>query len=206
MNYLAHVFLARQSDAAMVGALLGDFAKADVSALYPPEVAQEIMLHRQIDTFTDNHPIVKAAVNTFAAPHRRFAGIIVDVFYDHLLTRRWASYSAVPQQQFIGRFYRALAAHEAMLPERLRGIMHMMIEQDWLGSYQELSGVELAVRRISQRLSRNGHLLRDGLGDLRDNTTSIAAGFDQFFPELMLFVDVQRANRTNLVSVDLNIT
>ncbi|MES3020959.1 MAG: ACP phosphodiesterase [Pseudomonadota bacterium] len=189
----------------MVGALLGDFAKADVSALYPPEVAQEIMLHRQIDRFTDSHPIVRAALNSFAAPHRRFAGIILDVFYDHMLTRRWAAYSVLPQREFVARFYRALAAHESMLPERLRGIMHMMIEQDWLGSYEELSGVELAVRRISQRLSRNGHLLRDGLGDLRDNYGPIAAGFDEFFPELMQFVDVQRASRPNLVSVDLNI-
>jgi acyl carrier protein phosphodiesterase len=193
MNYLAHIYLARQSDAAMVGALLGDFAKADVSGRFPPEVAREIMLHRQIDTFTDQHPVVKAAILTFAAPRRRYAGIIVDVFYDHLLARRWATYSTMPRQQFIDRFYRALAAHEAILPERLQGIMHMMIEQDWLGAYYDFAGVELVVSRISRRLSRNGHLLREGLDDLRENYDLLAQGFENFFPDLIGFVDDKRA-------------
>lgn len=193
MNYLAHIFLARQSDAAMIGAMLGDFAKASVSGLYTPEIEREIMLHRYIDSYTDSHPEVKASLQLFQGPRRRYGGIVLDVFYDHLLTQRWDRYSDVPRQELIARFHRALRAHMEILPDKLRAIAPRIIEQNWLAGYEELAGVEMAVTRISQRLSRNGHLMREGLEDLRANSVEIAAGFDAFFPDLMRFAEQRRA-------------
>lgn len=193
MNYLAHIFLAQQSDAAMIGALLGDFTKADISGIYPPEVEQEIMMHRQVDRYTDSHPVVKSALQLFDESRRRYAGILLDVFYDHVLAQRWASYSTTQRQAFIARFYQALLAHDAILPDKLRDIMPIMIEQDWLGRYYEFAGVEWAIQRISQRLTRNGHLLLEGLDDLRVNYTALAEGFDVFFPQLLAFVRERRA-------------
>jgi len=192
MNYLAHVFLARQSDEAMVGAVLGDFAKADISGIYAPAVALEIRLHRHIDRYTDSHPAVRNAVQLFAPPRRRFAGIVLDVFFDHMLARSWHTYSEEPLRVFIDRFYRALAAHEGVMPERLREIAPYIVEQDWLGKYAEMDGVAWAVSRMSQRLSRNGHLLRAGLDDLREHYDTIAAAFDAFFPQLVQFAAERR--------------
>lgn len=192
MNYLAHVFLARQSDDAMVGAVLGDFAKANIDGIYAPAVELEIRLHRSIDIYTDSHATVRDAVQLFAQPRRRFAGIVLDVFYDHLLARRWATYSAMPLREFIDAFYQALATHDGTLPERLRDIAPYMIEQDWLGKYHDFAGVEWAVNRMSQRLSRSGDLLRAGLEDVREHYDAIAAGFDSFFPQLIAFSLVRR--------------
>ena len=67
-----------------------------------------------------------------------------------------------------------------------------MIEQDWLGSYVDYEGVEIAVRRISTRLSKNGDVMRDGLIDLKMHAAEIAHGFDIFFPELISFVETRR--------------
>lgn len=192
MNYLAHVFLARQSDQAMVGAVLGDFAKASIVGIYAPAVELEIRLHRSIDIYTDSHAIVRDAVQLFAQPRRRFAGIVLDVFFDHLLARRWASYCDTPLRDFIDSFYRALATHEGALPDRLRDLAPFMIEQDWLGKYRDFAGVEWAVNRMSQRLSRNGDLLRAGLDDVREHYDAIAAGFDSFFPQLIAFSAARR--------------
>ncbi|GAB3260406.1 acyl carrier protein phosphodiesterase [Chitinimonas naiadis] len=193
MNYLAHIYLARQSDAAMVGALLGDFAKADIRGKFPGEIEREILLHRQIDRYTDNHPLFKAAVQRFAEGRRRYAGIALDVFYDHLLSQRWAQYADTPRPAFIAHFYQALLAHRPILPERLRDIAPWMVEQDWLGSYHEFAGVESAINRVSQRLSRNGHLLRASLADLALHYDGLAQDFDLFFPELILFTEQQRS-------------
>ncbi|CAN7518791.1 ACP phosphodiesterase [Pseudoduganella sp. LjRoot289] len=198
MNYLAHIFLARQSDAAMIGAMLGDFAKASVDGLYTQEIEREIMLHRYIDSYTDSHPVVKSAVQLFAGPRRRYGGIVLDVFYDHLLTQRWDHYSELPRHELIARFHRALREHMDILPDKLRAIAPRIIEQNWLAGYEELAGVELAVTRISQRLSRNGHLMREGLDDLRANYAAIAAGFDAFFPDLMRFAEQRRSELIQL--------
>ncbi len=193
MNYLAHILLAQHSEEAMLGALLGDFVKANMVGQYPPEVEAEIMMHRKVDVYTDSHPIVKDAVQTFGDGRRRYAGIVLDVFYDHLLAKNWSRYSAVPLDVFVQRFYTALGRHENILPVKLVEAMPRMIAQDWLGSYRDFSGVEVAVNRTSQRLSRNGHLLREGLLDLQANYSALEDGFHLFFPELMQFVKQARS-------------
>jgi acyl carrier protein phosphodiesterase len=194
VNFLAHIFLAQHSDRAMVGALLGDFVKGDDGDRYPPEIAREIRLHRQIDRYTDSHPVVRAGLALFPEGRRRFAGIILDIFYDHRLSRRWDVYSVLDREEFIARFYRALDAHMDLLPGRLAEIAPYIIGQDWLGSYYDYAGVEATVRRVSKRLSRQGDRMRAGLEDLRMNRDALAEGFDRFFPDLIRFVEEQRAS------------
>ncbi len=194
MNYLAHIFLARQSDEAMLGALLGDFVKANVSGKYTPEIEREISIHRKVDVFTDSHPIVRAAKLDMIEARRRYAGILLDIFYDHVLITNWSRYSEQPVEQIIARFYAVLQKRVDILPENLARMLPYMVAQDWLGSYREFAGVEVAVTRVSHRLSRNGDLLRDGLQDLRANYASLSTGFNQFFPELIRFAEEQRAN------------
>lgn len=203
MNYLAHIYLARHSDAAMVGAMLGDFVKANDVDNYPPEIAREITLHRLVDSYTDSHPTVVAARELFGPGRRRYAGIVLDVFYDHVLSRDWANYCALPREALIAQFYGALTSHEAMLPARLREMLPYLIEQDWLGGYASFDGVAQTVARVSRRLSRNGHLLREGIDDLVLHRDAIARGFDQFFPELVAFATARRAE---LAAVDKPVT
>lgn len=192
MNYLAHIFLARHSDDAMLGALLGDFVKPQADDQFSLEMAAEILTHRKVDSFTDSHPIVLAAKALFNGPRRRYAGILLDVFYDHLLATHWTDYSSVPLSAFIDRFYRALERRADLLPANLARLAPYMIEQDWLGSYAQYAGMENAVRRISTRLSKNGDLMCDGLADLKEHHAALADGFHAFFPQLIAFVDARR--------------
>lgn len=195
MNYLAHIYLARYSDEAMLGALLGDFVKPGADGQFSAVTQAEILIHRKVDTFTDSHPVVLAAKSLFDGPGRRYSGILLDVFYDHVLAQRWARYSDVPLAEFIAGFYGALERHAAVLPPKLAELAPYMIEQDWLGSYQSYAGVDRAVRRISTRLSKNGDVMRDALHDLERHAAAIAVGFDAFFPELITFVESQRHER-----------
>lgn len=192
MNYLAHIYLARHSDAAMVGAMLGDFVKANDTERYVPEIASEIRLHRSIDSYTDQHPVVQSAKELFSEGRRRYAGIVLDVFYDHVLSLHWDRYTDIPRQELIQRFYKALMAHEAELPERLRLIAPRIVQQDWLGTYAGLEGVEQALHGVSRRLSRNGHLLRESIADMREHYETFAQGFGEFFPDLIRYSEEKR--------------
>ncbi|UOD29345.1 DUF479 domain-containing protein [Massilia violaceinigra] len=195
MNYLAHIYLARYSDEAMLGALLGDFVKPGADGQFSAVTQAEILIHRKVDTFTDSHPVVLAAKSLFDGPGRRYSGILLDVFYDHVLARRWTRYSEVPLAGFIAGFYATLGRHAAVLPPKLAEVAPYMIEQDWLGSYQSYAGVDRAVRRISTRLSKNGDVMRAALDDLERHAAAIAGGFDEFFPELITFAESQRHER-----------
>ncbi len=192
MNYLAHVYLARHSGDAMFGALLGDFVKMDGASRYDPSIAREIVLHRQVDSYTDQHPIIQDARRLFSDQRRRYAGIALDIFYDHILIKHWTRYSELEVSQFIQEFYQAVIERSALFPPPLVFAAPRMLEQDWLGSYAEFSGVELALRRVSSRLSRNGILLQQTSIDLRENYDRLEQGFVDFFPELIDYVTRQR--------------
>ena len=185
MNYLAHAWLARQSDDAILGALLGDFVLGQ-SALqdWPAPVRIEIVRHRHIDRYTDTHPAVTAARMRFG-DLRRYAGIVLDVYFDHCLAREWSRWSDVPLDDFNARVYRVLQEHRDILPPRLQAIAPHMAEHDWLGSYRQRSSVDRAVRGIATRLSRNGERLVACLDVLRENEADIDATFETFFPDLI---------------------
>lgn len=186
MNYLAHAWLARHSDDAILGALLGDFVFGQ-SALadWPAPVRDEIVRHRRIDRYTDDHPAVTAMRAGFG-PLRRYAGIALDVYFDHCLAQGWVRWNDAPLATFTARIYGILDERRAVLPPRLAAIAPRMAAHDWLGSYARRESVDAAVRGISTRLSRNGDRLRACLEVLRANEAAAQATFETFFPDLVV--------------------
>ena len=187
MNYLAHAWLARQSDDAILGAILGDFVFGQsILQAWPAPIRAEIVRHRRIDQYTDAHPAVVAARSLFDdAGLRRYAGIVLDVYFDHCLARDWSRWSDAPLRDFAARVYRVLHARHDELPPRLQAIAPRMAAHDWLGSYAQRGNVDHAVHGIATRLSRNGERLVACLEVLRANEASVAAAFGVFFPDLI---------------------
>lgn len=187
MNYLAHALLARHSDDAILGAILGDFVFGQSNLPeWPPAIRAEIIRHRRIDQYTDAHPAVVTARGLFDdAGLRRYAGIVLDVYFDHCLARGWARWNDTPLQDFTTRIYRVLHEHRNELPTRLHAIAPRMAAHDWLGSYAQRGNVDHAVRGIATRLSRNGDKLVACLDVLRVKEAEIDIAFEAFFPDLV---------------------
>jgi len=186
MNYLAHLLLADQSPASLVGGLLGDFAKGlDVSSL-PEAVREALLQHRRIDAFTDAHPLVRRSRARVSREFSRFSGILVDVFYDHFLARRWPDYTPEPLGAFAARVYAALREHKHLLPERLARVLPRMASEDWLCGYAEIENVGHALAGLERRFSRPTGLSR-ALGELTRNHDAMHADFAEFFPQLRFF-------------------
>ena len=196
VNYLAHAWLARHSDDAILGAILGDFVFGQSGLQdWPPAVRAEIVRHRRIDLYTDAHPAVVVARGLFDdAGLRRYAGIVLDVHFDHCLARHWQRWNDAPLADFTARVYRVLDEHRDELPSRLRAIAPRMAAHDWLGSYVQRGNVDHAVRGIATRLSRNGDRLVACLEDLRRHEAEIAAGFELFFPQLAAYASSLRGS------------
>lgn len=194
MNYLAHVWLARHSDEAILGALLGDFVFGQaVLADWPDAVRREIVCHRRIDRYTDTHPDVVAARALFPDGLRRYAGIVLDVHFDHRLARDWSRWDGGSLDGFTARVYRVLREHHDALPPRLKSIALRMEMHDWLGSYRERGSVDGVVRGIATRLSRHGERLVECLPLLRAHEGAIDMAFERLFPQLIAEVPRLRA-------------
>ncbi|MEX2302031.1 MAG: ACP phosphodiesterase [Bryobacterales bacterium] len=200
MNYLAHLFLAGDNPAYLVGHMLGDFVKLREIAAYRPEIQIGIRMHQRVDAFSDSHTVFAASRRRFQPPYRRYAGILVDLAYDHFLATQWDNYSpGVSLPQFTQRAYAVLQAQEAILPGRLQRMLPHMVEGDWLCSYQDLDNVARALRGISRRLRRENPL-DDALGALQENYTGLNRDFQLFFPRLVEFAAQLDLASSNVVA------
>lgn len=193
MNYLAHLYLAEDSPESILGNLLGDFVKGRLDRTYSPEIIRGIITHRKVDSFTDSHKLVLLSKRLISPRRRRFAGIIVDVSFDHFLARYWADYSSVELGFFTRRVYDLLKLYRDTLPEGLRSSIPRMSDEDWLGSYSRIEGVGAVLDRISRRFKReNG--LKGSVEELESNYSALEDNFRAFFPELIAFVEDFRRN------------
>lgn len=184
MNYLAHLLLSADTPQSRVGNLLGDFLKPHQAQHLPEALRAGMALHQAIDRYTDHHPIVRQSKARVAAERRRFAGILVDIFYDHYLARHWARFSDMPLEQFTARSYAELHALHGWLPERLQTILPIMERENWLLRYGELDGVAEVLSAFSRhRISRDNPVAQ-GIDDLTQHYAALEQDFLVFFPEL----------------------
>ena len=185
MNYLAHLHLGGQRPGQLLGSLYGDFVKGRLQGQFVPDVEAGIRLHRSIDIYTDSHPLVGAALSRFSLTRRRYAGIVLDVFFDHCLARDWAQYADRPLALFTRDVYRVLAS-EPQLPGRLAQIAPHMAAHDWLGSYRDFDVLEQVLQGIARRLSRPEELAA-AMGELERLYQPLSEDFRAFYPQLQAF-------------------
>ncbi|RUT38920.1 DUF479 domain-containing protein [Pseudomonas sp. PAMC 29040] len=191
MNYLAHLHLGGQRPDELLGSLYGDFVKGRLQGVYSPQIESAIQLHRSIDVFTDAHPLVDQSLSRFSQTRRRYAGIVLDVFFDHCLARDWAQYAEGPLDRFTSGFYQVLVK-QPQLPKRLAAIAPHMAADDWLGSYRDFAVLEQVFRGIARRLSRPEELA-GAMADLHALYEPLSEDFRAFYPQLQTYARQQRS-------------
>jgi acyl carrier protein phosphodiesterase len=191
MNYLAHLYLADCREDSLIGHFLGDFIKGRLQDRYDETLRRAIVFHRRIDTFSDSHPVVSACRRRFQPPWRRFAGVIVDVCYDHFLACHWERYNREPLSIFTQRIYAQLRQGKDLLNGASEHVLERMITHDWLGSYLHLDNVGLALDRIAGRLTR-GALFLGSLAEIKTNYRELQNDFHSFFPQLLNYAHQYR--------------
>ena len=154
MNFLAHLLLSGSDLDIQVGGLLGDFVKGPLQGNYPEKVEQGIRLHRHVDTLTARLPEMTQLYTLFESPWRRYAGIVVDVAFDHLLAQRWQHYHTLPLAEFCTDFYRHLAIHRQWLPERAQQFCDRAPQVRWLESYADPDIMVTILNRVGDRFKR----------------------------------------------------
>ena len=188
MNYLAHIYLSRDQELLSIGNFMADHIKGRKYRLYDQELQQGILLHRQIDSFTDGHKIARASKRRLDEKYGLFKGVIIDIFYDHLLAKNWSEYSDVPLVEYTQLFYKKLDRHYEILPEKVKYMTNYLIREDWLLSYAELGGIQKVLEGMNRRTGGISQM-NLAINDLRTHYLDFEADFRQFFSELCVFSD-----------------
>ncbi len=197
MNYLAHLYLADPTPDSIIGNLLADLIKGNKIAGLPVGIQQGIKLHRQVDSFTDRHPIVQRSMCRISKNWGWFSGILIDVYYDHLLATNWTDYATEPLRDFIDRIHRCLIGRADQIPHDQKLLLRL-IESDRLYSYSSIAGIAEALRRLSDRIAERipnrAIRLEQAMPELQRNRAGLEEDFRAFFPELRKYVQDLRSN------------
>lgn len=186
MNYLAHLYLADLAGSSLVGNLMGDFVRGRLDGRFPPAIESGIRLHRRIDSFTDRHPAVRRGRARLPGHWRRYAGILLDVFYDHFLACEWEMRHAQPLEAFAARVYAALEAQFDDLDGGLQAAAPRLKAHNVLVAYRDPAGVERTLASLSRRL-RRPNPLADGMMILNADAGGLYQDFVELLPDLERF-------------------
>lgn len=191
MNFLAHFHLASPDAGLIAGGLEGDYHKGPLRGERPEALERGIKLHRSIDAYTDGHPLVAQLRVEFPPSLRRYAGILIDLSFDHYLSCNWSKYSEVPLPQFTFEVYHKLNTQKDSLSSNAQQMLERLIEHDILNLYHDWNTVPATARRIGQRFKRGNPFLTID-DDIVPAREAMERTFLEFYPQLQEFCEQQR--------------
>lgn len=151
MNFLAHAYLSFQHPQILVGNMISDFVKGAAKNTYPNDIRQGLILHREIDSFTDAHAATKKAKEIFRPHYRLYSGALMDIIYDHFLANDSNIFSGGALERFTHAVYAVLEENAMQLPERFVPVFFYMKREDWLYHYKYEQGIEKSLRGLVRR-------------------------------------------------------
>lgn len=183
MNYLAHLLLSGPDPDWRLGGLLGDFVKGPLRGERPAAIETGIRLHRRIDATTDDHPAYRDSLSLLDPHWRRYAGIVLDIWFDHLLNRQWSHWCPQPLEQFCDQCWRDFHARSRYIPPRALAFMQRAEEYRLLENYRDPAVIQRTLERVGQRLRRPVPL-QETLPALRAADTALQQNFERLFTDL----------------------
>ena len=186
MNFLAHLYLAKNNPEGQIGNFIADDVKGSNYKHLPLEIQKGIIHHRAIDTFTDSHAIVKQSKRRLHEKYGHFRAVIIDILYDHYLAKDWLLYNNIELQKFAQNSYQLLHDNFEFLPEKTQYLLPYMKEQNWLYNYKSVEGISQILWGMNKR-TKGISKMDMAKEDLIKNYTEFQEDFNSFFSELESF-------------------
>lgn len=186
MNFLAHIYLSFDDPEITLGNFFADHIRGNKFKHLPNKVQKGILLHREIDTYTDAHPIPKKSSKRLHKNYSHYSRVIVDIYYDHYLAKNWSNYSAIPLKKYVEGFYDLLEANYSILPLGTQRMMPYMIADNWLYNYSNLDGISRVLNGMNRR-TQNKSKMNFAILDLEEYYSEFESEFQAFFEELITF-------------------
>lgn len=183
MNFLAHIYLSGEDIPLMMGNFMGDFVKGKDYKAYEPAIQKGVLLHREIDFFTDSHAVVLQSKKRLRRKYRHYSGVIIDIFYDHFLANNWEDHHVKDLKGFTKDFYLTMDAHRSVLPDRVNYVLYYMKRDNWLYHYSTLDGIAKALYGLSRRTKFDSRM-DEAIQELEKDYELYEAEFNEFFPDL----------------------
>lgn len=184
MNFLAHLLLSGDEKAVIFGNFIGDGVKGAELTEYPSAVQTGISLHRFIDYYTDTHEQTEVGRKIIRPSFRKYAGVVLDMYFDHFLNRNWELYKSEPLPQFISRMHAILDEREPQMPAKTKRFYGYMKSYNWLLQYGDLDTLAEVFRGMAHRTPFESNM-EYAVPVLEQHYNELEEVFFRFFPELI---------------------
>jgi acyl carrier protein phosphodiesterase len=165
---------------------MADGIRGNDYSQFPNDVIKGILLHRQIDTFTDSHPIYRQSKHRLHEKYGHYSGVIMDILYDHFLAKNWHNYSEEKLEDYVAVFYKSLEDNFEILSDKTKKMMPYLIDQNWLVSYQTIAGIEKILFQMDYRTKHRVNM-QEAIVELQEYYSQFEDEFTLFFAELIQF-------------------
>ena len=187
MNFLSHLYLSGDSEGLIIGNFIADSVKGSDYKNYSSEIQKGIILHREIDTYTDNHEIVEHSKERLRHKYKKYAGVIVDIYYDHFLAINWEEHSKQRLSEYTTEIYKLIQKNNSILPNKSAMFTKYMLHHNILENYNNITGIEKVLKGMSRRTTFESNM-EFAIDDLKEHFHLFESEFKQFFPELKHYV------------------
>lgn len=193
MNYLAHMYLSGNDRDLLFGNYIADGLKGSAVKGYSDGIRNGITLHRFIDEFTDKHPVVIQSKVRLRVKYRKYAPVIVDIFYDHFLSKNWHEFHHQKLEEYSEEVYTYLQKRLDIMPIHSQMFLNYMITRNALLNYKDIYFIERVLKGMTSRSKFNNNMF-ESVGELKDNYEAFESEFTSFFIDLRLEVEKFIAN------------
>ena len=180
-----------------MGNFIADFVKGRKKDGYPDGIRLGIELHRGIDDFTDHHPLAVRSRHRLQTQQGKYAGVVIDLVYDHFLARLFPEYSTVSLEEFSLETYGLMHGFAEILPEDFRFMLRHMEDKNWLTSYATLDGFDRAATGLSRRVSFPNRM-HEARHDVQQAYAELEGDFREFFPAVQGFASAWLVEKNQL--------
>ncbi len=184
MNYLAHMYLSCSDEDLIIGNMLVDMMSIKRLRELPGQYHKGFELHRLIDSCTDEHPKVKEAVLKLRENHRKYAPVVIDIFYDYVLSLEWERYSEEDIQDFCNGIYEVINKHLHNLPKDIVIRLEKMLADNFLMTCSSPKAIKRVFDLIDSRAKFNNNFSL-ATKDLLENYDYFRDNFFKFFPDMI---------------------
>jgi acyl carrier protein phosphodiesterase len=186
VNFLAHVYLSGSNMQLAIGNLIADRIKGKKINLLTPEIRAGVILHRDIDHFTDHHHIFRECVNKLFPKYRHYSRVIVDMYLDHFLALNWAYFHTIPLNDYSNNFYKELERKSPEFTDDIQKFIKALIKYNWFKYYGSLSGLQDILNQMEKRTKFPSNLAAS-IQELKQNYEYFQSHFFQFMKEIIVF-------------------
>ena len=190
MNFLAHIYLSENNDLIKIGNFMADGIRGKEYQKFPKEIIKGILLHRQIDSFTDAHPIYRKSKHRLHYKYGHYSGVIMDILYDHFLAKNWNVYSEEKLEDYVQTFYFSLQTNYELLTKKTQRILPYITQHNWLLSYATIEGIENILFQMNYRIQHKVNM-QEAIVELKQFYKEFEQEFTLFFEELRNFASLK---------------